>query len=841
MSTAIARNGEGEQPIYDSGSIKVLKGLDAVRKRPGMYIGDTDDGSGLHHMVYEVVDNSIDEALAGYCDRVEVVLNPDGSVTVRDNGRGIPVDIHATEGVSAAEVIMTQLHAGGKFDQNSYKVSGGLHGVGVSVVNALSERLDLRIWRDGNEHFMRFKHGEPEAPLAIVGKADGRKGTEVTFLASKQTFTKTDYDFDTLEHRLRELAFLNSGVKLALTDARGVEPKTVELHYEGGLQAFVGYLDRSKTPLHAPPIALRGERDGLTVEVAMQWNDSYHETMLCFTNNIPQRDGGTHLAGFRAALTRTVNNYAAGSALGKKEKITLSGDDAREGLTCVLSVKVPDPKFSSQTKDKLVSSEVRPVVESLVGEGLDRWFEEHPTDAKRVIAKAIEAAAAREAARKARELTRRKGALDISSLPGKLADCQERDPALSELFIVEGDSAGGSAKQGRDRRFQAILPLRGKILNVERARFDKMLSSAEIGTLIAAMGTGIGPEDFDVEKTRYHRIIIMTDADVDGSHIRTLLLTFFYRQMPALIERGFLYIAQPPLYRAKRGSSEVYLKDDRALENHLIEAGIADAVLNLHGGGQRAGGDLRTLVDQARSIKVMLHPLARRVGSLPVVEQSAVAGALNPEILGDEARATQVGEYIAKRLNTLFPAGERGWTGKADGTGGLALTRTLRGVTERYVIDGQMVRSAEAMRLDAMAVELQKLYAHPAQLVVKPRKEPKGAKAEAAAPAAEGETAAAEPDKGGKLQITGPVSLIDTVLDHGRRGMVVQRYKGLGEMNPEQLWETTLDPNVRTLLQVKVSHADEAGEIFSTLMGDLVEPRRDFIQANALKVANLDV
>jgi DNA gyrase subunit B len=848
MSTATATNGNGEitEPIYDSGSIKVLKGLDAVRKRPGMYIGDTDDGSGLHHMVYEVVDNSIDEALAGHCDGVQVTLNADGSVTVADNGRGIPVDIHAGEGVSAAEVIMTQLHAGGKFDQNAYKVSGGLHGVGVSVVNALSERLDLRIWRDGNEHFMRFRHGVPEAPLAAVGPSGGRKGTEVTFLASKETFTKTDYDFDTLEHRLRELAFLNSGVTLKLTDARGVEPKTVEMHYEGGLEAFVGYLDRSKTALHSPPIAIHSEKEGITVEVAMQWNDSYHETMLCFTNNIPQRDGGTHLAGFRGALTRTVNNYAANSAIGKKEKVALSGDDAREGLTCVLSVKVADPKFSAQTKDKLVSSEVRPAVESLVGEGLDRWFEEHPADARRVVAKAIEAAAAREAARKARELTRRKGALDISSLPGKLADCQERDPAKSELFIVEGDSAGGSAKQGRNRRSQAILPLRGKILNVERARFDKMLGSAEIGTLIAAMGTGIGPEDFNVEKARYHKIIIMTDADVDGSHIRTLLLTFFYRQMPALIERGFLYIAQPPLYRSKRGSSEVYLKDDRALENYLIDVGIADAVLTLHGGAQRSGQDLRLLVEQARSVKSMLGPLARRVGSLPVVEQSAIAGALSPDILADEARANQVGAYIATRMNTLYPAGERGWAGQADGTGGLAVMRMLRGVTERYVIDGQMVRSAEAMRLDAMAGELQKLYAHPAQLVVKPRRDAKAAKAANAdgAAAAAAEPPAADqpvPDRGGTIQITGPVALIDSVLEQGRRGMVIQRYKGLGEMNPEQLWATTLDPNVRTLLQVKVSHADEAGEIFSTLMGDLVEPRRDFIQANALKVANLDV
>jgi DNA gyrase subunit B len=809
---------ENPEQDYGADSIKVLRGLDAVRKRPGMYIGDTDDGSGLHHMVYEVVDNAIDESLAGWCDLILVTLNGDGSITVNDNGRGIPTQIHEEEGVSAAQVVMTQLHAGGKFDQNSYKVSGGLHGVGVSVVNALSEHLDLRIWRDGKEHFMRFRDGDPEAPLAVVAEAPivngkPKRGTEITFLPSTKTFTKTEFDFATLEHRLRELAFLNSGVRLILTDARHVEPKATELHYEGGLEAFVKYLDRNKTPLHQPLIAISGEKDGITVEVAMEWTDSYHETMLCFTNNIPQRDGGTHLAGFRGALTRQINQYVTDSGIAKKDKIALTGDDAREGLTCVLSAKVPDPKFSSQTKDKLVSSEVRPVVEGIINEKLNRWFEEHPAEARRIVAKVVEAALAREAARKARELTRRKSALDMSSLPGKLADCQERDPAHSEIFLVEGDSAGGSAKSGRNRRFQAILPLRGKILNVERARFDKMLSSAEIGTLITALGTGIGREEFDIAKLRYHKIIIMTDADVDGSHIRTLLLTFFYRQMPELIEKGHLYIAQPPLFRVARGKAERYLKDQRALDEYLIQSGIDGVVLRLGDGQQIAADDLRRLVEQANAARGLMQSLIKKAGNARVVEQAAIAGALNPDIIPDQGRAAEAAAYIARRLDLLSPLEERGWAGAAEPDGGLAFTRRLRGVSTRHVIDGPLIRSAESHRLDAMAADLQQTYGKHATLITK--------------------------DK--ETSITGPLGLIDAVIDFGRRGLTQQRYKGLGEMNPEQLWVTTLDPEARTLLQVRVSHVDEAEEVFSTLMGDVVEPRRDFIQQNALNVANLDI
>ncbi|HEY3147821.1 MAG TPA: DNA topoisomerase (ATP-hydrolyzing) subunit B [Dongiaceae bacterium] len=804
-----APNGNGDGESYDADSIKVLKGLDAVRKRPGMYIGDTDDGSGLHHMVYEVVDNAIDESLAGFCDRIDVLLNGDGSVTVRDNGRGIPVDIHKEEGVSAAEVIMTQLHAGGKFDQNSYKVSGGLHGVGVSVVNALSEHLDLKIWRDGHEHFVRFRMGDVEAPLAVVGDAHGRRGTEVTFWPSTQTFSNIQFDYATLEHRLRELAFLNSGVRLILTDARGVEPKQAEFHYEGGIEAFVRYLDRAKNALHTPPIVVTGEKDGITVEAAMEWTDAYHENMFCFTNNIPHRDGGTHLAGYRAALTRQVNKYAEESGIAKREKVELTGDDVREGLTCVLSVKVPDPKFSSQTKDKLVSSEVRPVVEAVINEKLGQWLEEHPADAKRIVAKVVEAAAAREAARKARDLTRRKGALDPTSLPGKLADCEERDPALSELFVVEGDSAGGTAKSGRDRKTQAILPLRGKILNVERARFDKMLSSAEIGTLIAALGTGIGAEEFDIAKTRYHKIIIMTDADVDGSHIRTLLLTFFYRQMPEVIEKGYLYIAQPPLYRAARGKSETFLKDSRAYEEFLINLGLEGAILQLGGGARIAGADLRRVLDQANVTMHVMEPLVRKVGSSDVVEQAAIVGALNPQSAADPGVAAK----IAARLDALAPEAERGWTGLADQDGGLAFKRRLRGITESHKIDAATIRSADCHRLDASKAELAEIYDQPAMFTAKER----------------------------EIRINGPIGLAKAVMEIGGKGLDIQRYKGLGEMQAEQLWKTTLDPNARTLLQVKVTHADEAEEVFSTLMGDLVEPRRDFIENNALSVRNLDI
>jgi DNA gyrase subunit B len=793
---------------YGADSIKVLKGLDAVRKRPGMYIGDTDDGSGLHHMVYEVVDNAIDEALAGYAKEVTVTLNPDGSCTVRDDGRGIPTELHS-EGVSTAEVVMTQLHAGGKFDQNSYKVSGGLHGVGVSVVNALSSFLKLTIWRDGRESVVEFRDGEAVAPLADVGPAFDRRGTEVTFLPSTQTFTMTEWDWATLEHRLRELAFLNSGVRIVLSDKRHAVEKREEMIYEGGVEAFVKYLDRNKTPLVPNPIVVAAERDGTVVECAMWWNDGYHEAVLCFTNNIPQRDGGTHLAGFRGALTRQVTGYADTSGLTRKEKVALTGDDCREGLTAVLSIKVPDPKFSSQTKDKLVSSEVRPVVEGVLNEALAAWFEEHPSEAKVIVGKVIQAAAAREAARKAREMTR-KSALGVASLPGKLADCQERDPAKSELFIVEGDSAGGSAKQGRNREFQAVLPLRGKILNVERVRMDKMLSSQEIGTLIIALGAGIS-EEFNADKLRYHKIIIMTDADVDGAHIRTLLLTFFYRQMREIIDRGHLYIAQPPLYKVARGKSEQYLKDERALENYLIAGGIEEAVFKLSSGEERAGADLLRLVEDARVVRNILVGLHSRYNR-KAVEQAAIAGVLNPAIFGDPEKGLQAAEYIARRLDALSEETERGWAGRFLEGEGFALERTVRGVKEVAAIDHALLGSADARKLDELAPALQEVYPRPGTL----RR------------------------RGEETAIHGPVSLFDAVMAMGRKSVTLQRYKGLGEMNPGQLWETTLDTNARSLMQVKVKEVDEADDIFTRLMGDVVEPRREFIQDNAL-TASVDV
>jgi len=815
MSATPAKKTNGADS-YGADSIKVLKGLDAVRKRPGMYIGDTDDGSGLHHMVYEVVDNAIDEALAGHATEVTVTLNADGSATISDNGRGIPTDIHAEEGVSAAEVVMTQLHAGGKFaqgeDDNAYKVSGGLHGVGVSVVNALSTTLELKIWRDDREHFIRFRHGVAEAPLKVLGPAEGKRGTEVTFWPSLDTFHNvTEFDYATLEHRLRELAFLNSGVRVVLKDDRHADKRSEELRYDGGIAEFVRYIDRSKKPiLHdTPPIMVAGDKDGTAVELALWWNDAYHEQVLCFTNNIPQRDGGTHLAGFRAALTRVINKYADETGVAKKEKVAITGDDAREGLTAVLSVKAPDPKFSSQTKDKLVSSEVKTVVESIVGDQLAAWFEEHPREAKVILTKVVEAAAAREAARKARELTRRKGALDINSLPGKLAECQDRDPANTEMFIVEGDSAGGSAKQGRNREFQAVLPLRGKILNVERVRFDKMLSSQEIGTLITALGTGIGHDDegnslVDLGKLRYHKIIIMTDADVDGAHIRTLLLTFFYRQMRELVEKGHLYIAQPPLYKVSKGKSETYLKDQRAYENYLVDAGLEEAALELGSGEVRARRDLRDIVEQARYVTRIIDDLHSRYTRF-VVEQAAIGGLFDPKLLLSAEQANAKATAIADRLDVLSEETERGWSGRL-GNEGYVFRRQVRGVTEVHTLDRALIGSLEARRLNERQSQLEEIYALPAKLRRKDSESP----------------------------VYGPRSLLDAIYDSGHKGITIQRYKGLGEMNPDQLWETTLNRDVRTLLQVKLGDLGEADEIFSRLMGDIVEPRREFIQANAL-------
>ena len=802
---------ESHQAIeqYGAESIKVLKGLDAVRKRPGMYIGDTDDGSGLHHMVYEVVDNGIDEALAGHADHVMVKIHADSSVSVSDNGRGIPVDIHEEEGVSAAEVIMTQLHAGGKFDSNSYKVSGGLHGVGVSVVNAPSVWLELRVWRNGQEHYAKFEGGDTVEHLRVLGDAAGRKGTEVRFLASTETFSNLEYSFITLEKRLRELAFLNSGVRIILEDERPAELLRTELFYEGGVKEFVKYIDRSKPAMMDEPIFITGERDDIGVEVAMWWNDSYHETVLPFTNNIPQRDGGSHMAGFRGALTRTINNYAQSSGIAKKEKISFTGDDAREGLTCVLSVKVPDPKFSSQTKDKLVSSEVRPAVEGLMNEKLTEWFEENPTQAKIIVGKIIEAAIAREAARKARDLTRRKTAMDVNYLAGKLKDCSEKDPSKTEVFLVEGDSAGGSAQTGRDRRTQAVLPLKGKILNVERARFDRMLSSQEIGNLVMALGTGIGRDEFNIEKLRYHKIVIMTDADVDGAHIRTLLLTFFYRQMPELIEGGYLYIAQPPLYKVMRGKSEVYLKDQASLEDYLVQQGIEGTVFRLGSGEEITGQDLVRVVSEARQLKRVLEAFPTHYPR-HILEQSAIAGAFVPGVVDADLQGTA--DKVAQRLDMIALEYEKGWQGRITQDHGIRLARILRGVEEVRTLDGPMLRSGEARKTGSFTKSLQDTYGTPGTLQRKDRNQ----------------------------AIFGPLGLLDMVLKEGEKGLSLQRYKGLGEMNPGQLWETTLDPDARTLLQVKVDDVAEADDLFTKLMGDVVEPRREFIQNNALNVENLD-
>ncbi len=794
---------------YGADSIKVLKGLEAVRKRPGMYIGDTDDGSGLHHMVYEVVDNGIDEALAGHADHVSVKIHADSSVSVGDNGRGIPVGIHEEEGVSAAEVIMTQLHAGGKFDSNSYKVSGGLHGVGVSVVNALSDYLELRIWRDDKEHYARFEGGYTTEHLRVEGDANGRKGTEVRFLASTETFSNREFVFETLEKRLRELAFLNSGVRIILEDERPAEPLRTELYYDGGVKEFVKYLDRSKTAVMDEPIYVKGERDDIGVEVAMWWNDSYHENVLPFTNNIPQRDGGTHMAGFRGALTRTINSYAQSSGIAKKEKVSFTGDDAREGLTCVLSVKVPDPKFSSQTKDKLVSSEVRPAVENLVGEKLSEWFEENPQQAKQIVGKIVEAALAREAARKARELTRRKTAMDVNFLAGKLKDCSEKDPSKTEVFLVEGDSAGGSAQTGRDRQTQAILPLKGKILNVERARFDRMLGSQEIGNLVMALGTGIGRDEFNIDKLRYHKIVIMTDADVDGAHIRTLLLTFFFRQMPELIENGHLYIAQPPLYKVARGKSEVYLKDQAAMDEYLVNQGVEGATLKLGDGSEITGNDLTRVVHEARQLKRLFDAFPTHYPR-HILEQAAIAGAFVPGAV--DANLQGVADTVAKRLDLIALEYEKGWQGRITQDKGIRLARILRGVEEVRTLDGPLLRSGESRKAGTFTESLQEIYGTAAELHRKDRHQ----------------------------VIHGPLTLFAAILEEGEKGLSLQRYKGLGEMNPDQLWETTLDPDARTLLQVKVDDLVEADDLFTKLMGDVVEPRREFIQNNALNVENLD-
>ena len=794
---------------YDVSDIEVLKGLEPVRRRPGMYIGDTDDGSGLHHMVYEVVDNSVDEVMAGFADSITVTLHDDDSVSVLDNGRGIPVGVLEEEGRSAAEVIMTTLHAGGKFGSNGYKVSGGLHGVGVSVVNALSEWLELEVWRDGKHYVARFENGEVVDEIRAIGDSDGRTGTSVRFLASVATFSDRNIRYHTLENRLRELAFLNSGIRITLRDERPTQPQTAEFYFDGGLSEYVRYLDRSKTSLISDPVHIFGERDSVKLELAMWWNDSYHEVLLPFTNNIPQQDGGTHVQGFRSALTRTINAYAANSSATKKTKVTLSGEDSREGLTCALSVMVPDPKFASQTKDKLVSSEVRPVVESLVQEKISEWLEENPDQAKTVIEKIVEAARQREILRKKREELKAKSSFGSATLPGKLADCQERDPAKAEIFLVEGDSAGGSAKQGRSRENQAVLPLRGKILNIERARPHRIWDNEQIKNLAAALGTGLGKDDFDLEKLRYHKVVIMTDADVDGAHIRTLLLTFFFRQMPEIIRSGHLYIAQPPLFKLTRGRSEAYLKDKQELDDLLVKQGIEDAMLILGNGDEATGAILHGIVAQARTVRSILETFPTRY-SRRILEQAAIANVLRGP--GQGASLQEHADRLARRMDMVSLEYERGWIGRPTQTAGIRISRVVRGVDESHTLDGACLRSTEARLLADLAEPLGETYGLPAKYRRKDR----------------------------TCDIHAPSDLLDVVMEEGEKGSSLQRYKGLGEMNPEQLWETTLCPENRSLLQVKVADRLDAEDLFAKLMGDEVESRRHFIQENALSVANLD-
>lgn len=802
-----------ENNSYDASSIKILRGLDAVRKRPGMYIGDTDDGTGLHHMVYEVLDNSIDEALGGYCDKIIVTINKDNSVTVLDNGRGIPVDIHPEEGRSAAEVVMTDLHAGGKFDQNSYKVSGGLHGVGVSVVNALSNWLKLRIWRDGHEHFVEFKDGIAVAPLAVIGDCEPDKtGTEVTFYPSLDIFKSVDFDYVTLERTVREKAFLNSGVYIELKDLREETEKSVIFHYNGGLTEFVNYLDKGKEHLHQPLyIVSTNDEKGITFELSLCWNDGYHENIVCFTNNIRQRDGGTHLAGLKNALTRVINNYVENQEFFKKQKIELTGDDIREGLTAVLSVKVPDPKFSSQTKDKLVSSEVRPVVENGTVNQLSRYFEENPIDAKLIVEKALEGARARIAARKARELTRRKGALDIANLPGKLADCQEKDPAKSELYIVEGDSAGGSAKAGRNRKYQAILPIFGKILNTEKSRFDKVITSEKMGMLITALGTGIGREDFDINKLRYHKIILMADADVDGSHIRTLFMTFFYRHMPKIIEDGYLYIAQPPLYKVKRGNSELYIKNETAFAEYIINNAIDDAVLK-NNDSELFGKNLNEYIIKTNHLVNLIKNLSRFL-NINILEAIAYANAFDLKMFSEPILLEEKAKKIVERLNSLKDDIDIYWSYELDYSSELKIIKTHKGVKNEFVINQKLMGKPEAIEISRYYEVVYSMFGSKIYFTKKDE----------------------------VFEILTPLELMGVIEQTGQKGISIQRFKGLGEMNAEQLWETTLNPENRTLLKVTIEDAAIADETFATLMGNIVEPRRDFIQENALKVVNLDI